>query len=107
VQNSERMLVPLPSELAGLRARDGRIDVPRLLPAAAFGLALEAQRRLLDATAAVAGRFGWPLRVLGPPSGGAGVGGGSAGRCRRSQGRRSRGMLARTVRPRLPLRHET
>jgi len=58
------MLVPLPSELASLRARDGRIDVPRLLAAAAFGLALAAQRRSLDAAAAVAGRFGWPLRVL-------------------------------------------
>jgi len=68
VQNSERMLVPLPSELAGLRARDGRIDVPRLLAAAAFGLALEAQRRSLDAAATVAGRFGWPLRVLARPA---------------------------------------
>jgi hypothetical protein len=68
VQNSERMLVPLPSELAGLRARDGRIDGPRLLAAAAFGLALEAQRRSLDAAATVAGRFGWPLRVLARPA---------------------------------------
>jgi hypothetical protein len=68
VQNSERILVPLPSELASLRARDGRIDVPRLLAAAAFGLAVEAQRRSLDAAAAVAGRFGWPLRVLARPA---------------------------------------
>jgi hypothetical protein len=68
VQNSERMLVPLPSELAGLRARDGRIDGPRLLAAAAVGLALEAQRRSLDAAATVAGRFGWPLRVLARPA---------------------------------------
>jgi hypothetical protein len=68
VQNSERMLVPLPSELAGLRARDGRIDGPRLLAAAAVGLALEAQRRSLDAAANVAGRFGWPLRVLARPA---------------------------------------
>lgn len=68
MQNSERMLVPLPSELAGLRARDGRIDVPRLLAAAAFGLAVEAQRRSLDAAAAVAGRFGWPLRVMARPA---------------------------------------
>jgi hypothetical protein len=68
MQNSERMLVPLPSELAGLRARDGRTDVPRLLAAAAFGLAVEAQRRLLDAAAAVAGRFGWPVRVMARPA---------------------------------------
>ena len=68
MQNSERMLVPLPSELAGLRARDGRIDGPQLLAAAAFGLAVEAQRRSLDAAAAVAGRFGWPLRVMARPA---------------------------------------
>jgi hypothetical protein len=68
VQSSERMLVPVSPELAGLRARDGRIDVPRLLAAAAFGLAVEAQRRSLDAAAAVAGRFGWPLRVLARPA---------------------------------------
>ena len=68
MQNSERMLVPLPSELAGLGARDGRTDVPRLLAAAAFGLAVEAQRRSLDAAAAVAGRFGWPLRVMARPA---------------------------------------
>jgi hypothetical protein len=68
VQNSERMLVPLPSELAGLRARDGRIDVPRLLAAAAFGLAVEAQRRSLDAAGAVADRFGWPVRVMARPA---------------------------------------
>jgi hypothetical protein len=68
VQNSERMLVPLPSELAGLKAPDGRIDVARLLTAAAFGLAVEAQRRSLDAAAAVAARFGSPLRVLARPA---------------------------------------
>jgi len=68
VQNSERTLVPLPSELPGLRTRDGRIDVPRLLAAAAFGLAVEAQRRSLGAVAAVAGRVGWPLRVLARPA---------------------------------------
>jgi hypothetical protein len=62
------MVAPLPSELADLRARDGRIDVPRLLAAAAFGLAVEAQRRSLDAAAAVAGRFGSPLRVLARPA---------------------------------------
>jgi hypothetical protein len=68
VQNSERMLVPLPTELADLRERDGRIDLPRLLAAAAFGLAVEAQRRSLGAAATVAGRIGWPLRVLAGPA---------------------------------------
>jgi hypothetical protein len=68
VQSNEGMLVPLPSELDGLRAPDGRIDVPRLLAAAAFGLAVEAQRRSLGAAAAVAGRIGWPLRVLARPA---------------------------------------
>jgi hypothetical protein len=69
VQNSERSLVPLPSELAGLPpVPDGRIDVPRLLTAAALGLAVEAQRRSLDAAAAIVGRLGWPLRVLSGPA---------------------------------------
>jgi hypothetical protein len=68
VQDSARALVPLASELAGPRpVPDGRIDVPRLLAAAVFGLAVEGQRRSLDAAAAVAGRFGWPLRVLARP----------------------------------------
>jgi hypothetical protein len=67
VQNSERALVPMPSEMTGLRTRDGRIDVPRLLAAAALGLAVEAQRRSLGAAAAVAGRVGWPLRALARP----------------------------------------
>jgi hypothetical protein len=69
VQNSEWMVAPLPSELADLRTRDGRIDVPRLLAVAAFGLAVEAQRRSLAAAAAVAGRIGSPLRVLTRPAG--------------------------------------
>jgi hypothetical protein len=68
VQNSERALVPLPSELTDLRTPDGRIDVPRLLAAAAFGLAVEAQRRSLGAVATVAGRVGWPLRALARPA---------------------------------------
>jgi len=68
VQNSERALVPLPSELTGLRTGDGRIDVPRLLAAAAVGLAVEAQRRSLGAVAAVAGRVGSPLRILARPA---------------------------------------
>jgi hypothetical protein len=70
VQDSERALVPLASELAGPRpVPDGLIDVPRLLAAAVFGLAVEGQRRSLDAAAAVAGRFGWPLRALARPAG--------------------------------------
>jgi hypothetical protein len=68
VQNSERALVPLPSELAGLKAPDGRIDVPRLLAAAAFGLAVEAHRRSLDAAATVVTRFGSPLGILARPA---------------------------------------
>jgi hypothetical protein len=68
-QDSERALVPLTSELAGTpRAPDGRVDVPRLLVAAAFGLAVEAQRRSWDAAGAVAGRVGRPLRVLARPA---------------------------------------
>ena len=68
VQDSERALVPLRSELVGApQSPDGRIDL-RLLVAAAFGLAVEAQRRSLDAAGAVAGRLGWPLRVLTRPA---------------------------------------
>jgi hypothetical protein len=68
VENSERALVPVSSELTGLRTHDGRVDVPRLLAAAAFGLAVEAQRRSLGAAAAVADRVGWPLRALARPA---------------------------------------
>jgi hypothetical protein len=69
VQSSERALVPLSSELLGpQRAPDGQLDVPRLLAAAAFGLAVEAQRRSLSAAGAVVGRFGWPLRTLARPA---------------------------------------
>jgi hypothetical protein len=69
VQGSERALVPLSSELLGpQRVPDGQVDVPRLLVAAAFGLAVEAQRRSLGAAGAVMGRFGWPLRVLARPA---------------------------------------
>jgi hypothetical protein len=68
VRDSERALVPLRSELVGTaRAPDERIDLP-LLAAAAFGLAVEAQRRSLDAAGAVAGRLGWPLRILTRPA---------------------------------------
>jgi hypothetical protein len=69
VQDDGRALVPVASELAGTRTvQDGRVDVPRLLAAAAFGLAVEAQRRSLDAAAAVVGRFGRPLRALARPA---------------------------------------
>jgi hypothetical protein len=69
VQDSERALVPLGSGRVGPpQVPDGRIDVPRLLVAAAVGLAVEAQRRSFDAAGAVMGRFGRPLRVLARPA---------------------------------------
>jgi hypothetical protein len=68
VQSSERTLVPLPSELTRPQTREGRIDVPRLLAAATLGLVVEAQRRSWDAAATVAGRVGWPVRVLARPA---------------------------------------
>jgi hypothetical protein len=69
VQHNERALVPLASELEGVAtAPDGPVDMPRLLAAAAFGLAVEAQRRSLDAAVAVVTRFGWPLRILARPA---------------------------------------
>jgi hypothetical protein len=69
VQDSERALVPLGSGCAGPPpVPGGRIDMPRLLAAAVFGLAVEAQRRSLNAAGAVAGRLGWPLRVLARPA---------------------------------------
>jgi hypothetical protein len=68
VQDGEQALVPLRSELAATpRPPDGGIDLP-LLVAAAFGLAVEVQRRSWDAAGAVAGRFGRPLRVLAGPA---------------------------------------
>jgi hypothetical protein len=69
VGDSERALVPVGSELVEApRVPDGRADLPWLLVAAAFGLAVEAQRRSLDAAGAVVGRFGWPLRALARPA---------------------------------------
>ncbi len=66
MQNNERALVPLASELDGVaKAPDGSIDLPRLLAAAAFGLAVEVQRRSLGA---VVTRFGSPLRILARPA---------------------------------------
>ena len=69
MQDSERALVRLGPGLAGPPpVAGGRIDLPLLLAAAAFGLAVEAQRRSLHAAGAVAGRLGWPLRVLARPA---------------------------------------
>ena len=69
VEDNERALVPLAPERVGPPwVPDGRIDVPRLLVAAAVGLAVEAQRRSFDAAGAVMGRFGRPLRVLARPA---------------------------------------
>jgi hypothetical protein len=68
-QDSERALVPVRSELAGTpRVPNGEVDAPRLVVAAAFGLAMEVQRRSFDAAGAVAGRFAGPLRVLTRPA---------------------------------------
>jgi hypothetical protein len=68
VQDGARSLVPLSAELAKVPAPDDGADLARLLAAAALGLALEAQRRSWEAAAAVAGRFGSPLRVLTRPA---------------------------------------
>ena len=69
MQDSERALVPLGSWLAGPPPiSGGGIDMPWLLAAAVFSLAVEAQRRSLNAAGAVAGRLGWPLRVLARPA---------------------------------------
>ena len=51
-----------------MRPPDGRADLPRLLAAAALGLAVEAQRRSLGTAAAVATRVGSPLRILARPA---------------------------------------
>ena len=64
MQDSERALVPLrPPPVPG-----GQVDMPWLLAAAVLGLAVEAQRRSLNAAGAVAGRLGGPLRVLARPA---------------------------------------
>jgi hypothetical protein len=69
MQDSERTLVPLPRELTGgPQPTDLPVDMPRLLAAAAFGLAMEAQQRSLDAAIAVAARLGSPLGVLARPA---------------------------------------
>jgi hypothetical protein len=68
-QDSERALVPVGSQLAGTpRVPNGEVDAPRLVVAAAFGLAVEVQRRSFDAAGAVAGRFAGPLRALTRPA---------------------------------------
>jgi hypothetical protein len=68
VQDGGRSLVPLPSQRAVVGPPDGRVDVPQVLAAAALGLAVEVQRRSLDAAAAVATRVGSPLRILARPA---------------------------------------
>jgi hypothetical protein len=71
VQDSTRALVPLAPELDGVaKAPNGSIDMPRLLAAAAFGLAVEAQRRSMDAAVAVVTRLGSPLAILARPAAG-------------------------------------
>jgi len=68
-QDSERALVPVGSQLAGTPpVPNGEVDAPRLVVAAAFGLAVEVQRRSFDAAGAVAGRFAGPLRALTRPA---------------------------------------
>lgn len=68
MQESGRSLVPRPPAGAAVRPPDGRADLPRLLAAAALGLAVEAQRRSLGTAAAVATRVGSPLRILARPA---------------------------------------
>jgi hypothetical protein len=69
VQDNGRALVPVATELTGTPpVPDGRVDLARLVAAAAFGLAVEAQRRSWDAAAVVVGRFGRPLQVLAGPA---------------------------------------
>jgi hypothetical protein len=68
VQESGRSLVPRPPAGAAVRPPDGRADLPRLLAAAALGLAVEAQRRSLGTATAVATRVGSPLRILARPA---------------------------------------
>jgi hypothetical protein len=69
VQDGERVLVPLERPLAGApKVPDWPSSIPGLLTAAAFGLAMEAQRRSLDAAVAAADRLRSPLRVLVHPA---------------------------------------
>jgi hypothetical protein len=69
VQSSERTLVPLaPAPVARTNATDGPTELAWLLAAAALGLALETQRRSVDAAVAVAGRLGAPLGLLARPA---------------------------------------
>ena len=69
MQSSERTLVPLaPAPVARTNAPDGPTELAWLLAAAALGLALETQRRSVDAAVAVAGRLGAPLGLLARPA---------------------------------------
>lgn len=51
-----------------MKEPDGLTGMPRLLAAAAFGLAVEGQRHSLDAAVAIAARLGSPLGVLARPT---------------------------------------
>jgi hypothetical protein len=69
VQRSERALVPLaPAPAAPANAADGPAELALVLAAAALGLALETQRRSMDAAVAVAARLGSPLGLLARPA---------------------------------------
>jgi hypothetical protein len=69
VQSSERTIVPLaPAPVARTSAPDRPAELAWLLAAAALGLALETQRRSVDAAVAVAGRLGAPLGLLARPA---------------------------------------
>ena len=68
MQESGRSLVPRPPAGAAVRPPDCPADLPRLLAAAALGLAVEAQRRSLGTATAVATRVGSPLRILARPA---------------------------------------
>jgi hypothetical protein len=67
VEGSERSLVPLAPAVPA-SPPDGPAELARLLAAAALGLALETQRRSMDAAVAVAGRAQGPLGLLARPA---------------------------------------
>jgi hypothetical protein len=51
------------------RPLDGPIDdLPRLVTAAALGLVVEAQHRLMDVAIAIVTRFAWPVAVMAHPA---------------------------------------
>ena len=69
MQSSERTMIPLaPAPVARTSAPDRPAELAWLLAAAALGLALETQRRSVDAAVAAAGRLGAPLGLLARPA---------------------------------------